>query len=266
MSSMVVVSRLLHFSVALFCMYLFFGIYLYAIQDSLLYHPDTQDFFDCPQFAHYEKVIYEGTRMYYLAQESDSIIVQYHGNAGSACGRFYLQDIFEPTGASVLFVEYSGFANDTISPDKSGILENAQAVTQFVSAQNYSQVIAYGESLGSAVASYHAYVGKVDALILISPFTGMADVVQYHYRIYPATFLLRDTYDSIYWLSNFEGDVLILHGAMDTIVPSQLSQDLAKSLSNATVVRIEYSDKGHNDMWSDEFVADIRDFLESILD
>ena len=81
----------------------------------MIYYPDNQDFYGCEGFKDYEKINFNGTR-FYLFEQSDSVLVYYHGNAGSACDRSFLKDIFEQSNHTLVFVEYAGYSNDTKKP------------------------------------------------------------------------------------------------------------------------------------------------------
>jgi len=73
--------------------YVGLGVYLYVKQASYIYFPDATNFQTCPFFKDAEKIVHNNTRMYYK-QNGDQLAVIYHGNAGSACDRWYFADLF----------------------------------------------------------------------------------------------------------------------------------------------------------------------------
>jgi uncharacterized protein len=245
-------------AIALLMVYLLFGSFLFFNQKSMIYYPDDQDFNQCAGFNSYEKLTFNRTRFYFKQGAQDTVLVHYHGNAGSACDRSYFKYIFEQSNASLIFVEYAGYSNDTINPSKKLILDDVINIRDYITKHNYTHMIVYGESLGSGAASYHAYVGDVTDLILVTPFSKLEAVAQSKYMLYPAFLLLREKYDNIKWLRNYEGSLLIVHGDTDLVIPHSFSEDLFDSVStkNKTYVLIE--GVGHNDIW-DSFL-----FLDTI--
>ncbi|MFC1756459.1 hypothetical protein ACFLY1_00730, partial [Patescibacteria group bacterium] len=73
------------------------------------------DFKSCTFFQDSQKINIGGTRAYYK-ENSKKLILFYHGNAGSACDRSFLRDEFQKLGYSYIFVEYTGYSNDSRKP------------------------------------------------------------------------------------------------------------------------------------------------------
>ncbi len=240
----------------LIAVYVIFGFYLYLDQNAMLYHPDHQNFEGCSGFSDYHMMYFNGTRFYFRQGSVDKVLVYYHGNGGSACDMSSERSIFEKSNASLIFVEYTGYSNGSIRPSKDLILNDVRNIREFISEKNYSDVVVAGYSLGSAAASYQAYLGGVDSLVLVSPFSTLDDVAQLMYRIYPSSMLLRDKYDNIMWLKNFHGNLLILHGEDDFLIPYRLSQKLYESIPSEKKGYVLIKGKGHNDIWSSQELKD----------
>lgn len=242
--------------------YLLFALYLFFIQKSMIYYPDNQNFVTCTAFNDYEKLEHNGTRFYYKENSLEDVFVYYHGNAGSACDRAYHKSIFEESGRSVIFVEYIGYSADDKEPSQKLILKDVENIHEFIEAKYFEDIIVYGQSIGSGAASYHALLGNVNSLILVSTFSSLDDIVQSKYIVYPASILLREKYNNSEWLENFKGDLLILHGDSDVDIPARFSQKLFDGIENENKEYILIEGAGHNDMWSfNEFKTRIINFL-----
>ncbi len=229
--------------------YILFGLFLFFNQNSMLYYPDSQDFNQCSGFNDYEKINFNGTRFYFKQGTENKVIVYYHGNAGSACDRSYFKSIFEQSNASLIFVEYAGYSNDTIKPSKKLILKDVENIHNYLAKENYTNVTIYGQSIGSGAASYHAYLGNINGLILVTPFSNLVDVAQSKYIIYPAFIILKENYANTKWLANYKGSLLIIHGDSDSIIPNKFSKDLFKGVSTKHKNYILIKGRGHNDIW-----------------
>jgi hypothetical protein len=228
----------------------------------MIYFPSAQDFDSCPGFSAYEKVRYNGTRMYVKNQSLD-VIVYYHGNAGSACDRSITSSVFEETGSSVLYVEYAGYSNDPQSPSRERILGDVRNVQVFIEEKGYESVTVYGQSIGSGPASYHASLGGVDRVILVTPFARLSDVAQSQFPMYPVGLLLQEDYDNGAWLSEYDGEVIILHGDQDEVIADRFSRDLYEELQTEKKEYVLIEGVGHNDIWrSVNFQEKLSSFLE----
>ena len=235
--------------VLILVVYVLYGLFLYIFQGSFIYFPDKQDFNECSGFSDAEKVNINGTRFYYK-YNTDKLLVFYHGNAGSACGRTYVKNQFEKMNYSYIFVEYAGYSNDARKPSKKLILQDVENTISFIKKKKFSEIVLAGESIGTGPASYHASLTKPDKIILMAPFTRMSDVAKKHYAIYPIKLLLRNEYDNERWLKDTSSTILIIHGTKDDVVPIKLSKKLSENIKNAKHITIDRA--GHNDLYDYE--------------
>jgi pimeloyl-ACP methyl ester carboxylesterase len=204
--------------------YLAYGVAIYTLQDGFVYHPDRQDFDNCPGFAEAEKINVNGTRAYFK-NNSDKIIIFYHGNAGSACQRAYLGKKFEKLGYSYIFPEYAGYSADSRQPSKQLIFDDVDHINDFLKQRPFKQVLVAGESLGCAMAAYHASTDRDARLLLISPFKSLAGIAKISYPIYPVSLMIHDRYDNGEYAPKIS-DVRIIHGELDEVIPITESRKL----------------------------------------
>ncbi len=226
--------------------YVLFGAYLYFAQKSLIYFPDNTLHSECHAFS--ERAEHNNTRMY-IERGDDRVLVVYHGNAGRACDRTYLSEFSERT---LVLVEYEGYAGQGV-PSSNAHHQNVRDVHEWLLTQGFSDVAVLGESLGTGLAAYHASLGGVGRVVLVAPYTTLAAVAQHHYRVYPGRLLLREQY-STESLHSFDGDILVVHGSTDNIIPAHLSESLP-----GTRVIVE---AGHNDLLHH---SDVRKVITEIL-
>jgi len=234
-------------------LYVLLGVFLFVAQKSILYYPDDRKFEECFAFSDYEKMDYNGTRFYFKEQSSRALVF-YHGNARSACDESFLKPLFEASGASVLFVEYAGYAGYDQGPSKDLILQDVQNIHDFLEEQSFTDTIVFGESLGSGPASYHASLGGVSRLVLVSSFSSMEDLAQFKFKIYPMSVLLKEDYDNVKSLKKFDGDLLMIHGEQDTLIPFSFSRALFDSFPGENKEYVLIPDYGHNFLWNSEIV------------
>jgi fermentation-respiration switch protein FrsA (DUF1100 family) len=234
----------------LLILYLMFGILMLSFQSNFLYHPDgNNNFEECSGFDEYEKITINGTRFYYKNLEfSDTVLVYYSGNGGSACDRSGLRNYYEGYQASTLFVEYSGYSDDRREPSIELLQQDVHNVAKFI--KNKTKVYVVGESLGTGVASYHAYSYEVNILLLLAPFYSTKDLGVEKFPYYPISFLEIENYNSAYWLSNFDGRLVMLHGELDSNIPYTQSQKLFDSLAIVDKHLFVFPFAKHNDLYN----------------
>jgi pimeloyl-ACP methyl ester carboxylesterase len=243
-------------------MYIFLCILLYLNQRSLIYFPGRQDFNSCAGFRDYEKLEHKGTR-FYFKNASKSALVYYHGNAGSACDRAFLKPLFERSNRSILFVEYTGYSSDKKKPSMKAILADIRNIHDFLEKRRLTKNTVVGLSIGASAAAYHASLGGVDKVLLIAPFSTMEGRAKAEYWMFPVSLLLTEKYDNVRWLSSFKGDVMIIHGDADRVIPDRHSRKLFETLSTEKKEYVSVNGYGHNDIWDAELTSEkVNEFIQ----
>ena len=242
--------------------YISFGAFLAIFQESIVYYPNSQDFRSCADFQNAEKVDYKDTRMYIKDTEKPTIVL-YHGNAGSACDRSFYADIFTQAGYGYIIVEYAGYSNDSQKPSHELIKYDVQNVLAYINENHISRITVVGESIGTGIASYHASLQSPDKLLLISPFTTLADMAKKRFWFYPTSVLVNNAFDNTVALKQYRNPITIIHGNKDSIIPLKLGQKLFDSLQTEKKFVI-IDGGGHNDLFLyPETYTTITNFLES---
>lgn len=183
--------------------------------------------------------------------ESKRLLV-FHGNAGNALMRDYFVQLFRTMNPdwSIYLFEYPGYGARAGSPGEGEFV--AAAIDAFDSL-NHGNSTTYtyllGESLGSAVAAQLASSrpDSISGLLLITPFNRMSDVGRYHFPWLPIRPLLRDQYDSVQALENYEGPVVIVTAEQDQVVPPQFGRKLYDAYSGPKYYH-QLENSGHNNI------------------
>lgn len=215
---------------------------------SYIYFPDKTDFYDCPYFTDAEKIEQNGTRMYFR-QNGEDLVVVYHGNAGRACDRTYYGSLFDDNNISYILVEYAGFSGDKKRPSRELILRDVSNVIAKLKTLQYKTLTIIGESVGSGVAGEHIAIDESDKLIFIAPFARLSDVSRFHYPFLPSSLLGSEGYDNTKIIGDYKGELLIIHGTDDKIIPFSMGKGLfdgAVSAKEKEFMSIEH--RGHNDI------------------
>jgi pimeloyl-ACP methyl ester carboxylesterase len=241
--------------------YVAFGTFLSLNQEKIVYQPFPQDFNSCSSFSDAEKITHQGTRMY-VHNTSKPVVVLYHGNAGSACDRDFYADMFNQAGYGYVIVEYAGYSNDDRETSHNLVKQDAKNVVAFLEKREIEDVTIVGESIGTGVAGYHTSIAQPEKLLLISPFTNLADIANSRFWFYPASILVDNAFDNAFNLNDYSGQVTIIHGTEDNIIPHRFGKKLFEALYTEKNF-ISIPNAGHNDLFLyEETYATVQNFLK----
>jgi len=173
----------------------------------------------------------------------------FHGNAGYALHREYFVAGFQSLGDEwdVFLFEYPGYGARRGKPSEATFKTGATHALESLLRADTRPIYVIGESLGSGVASYlaGAFPEQVAGLLLVTPFSSLADVAAHHYPFLPVRTLLSERYDSVEALSRYKGPVAFLLAGRDEVVPTILGRQLYESYSGPKWLRVE-ARAGHN--------------------
>jgi fermentation-respiration switch protein FrsA (DUF1100 family) len=167
-----------------------------------------------------------------------------HGNGELAD---YWVDEFGPPRASgwaVLLLEYPGYGRSAGRPSEGAVRAVANAAFEWARRDprfDMRHIVAYGRSLGGAVAAGLAADRNLPGLILESAFTSVRPFAA---EVHVPAFLVRDPFDTLAALKAYRGRVLVLHGRNDTIVPIAHGRTLAAAVAGSAFFELAC---GHND-------------------
>lgn len=249
-----------------------FGLYvlfLWSMQRYLLFWP-SHDYVspqeaDLPEFTENPITATDGTvfmTWYAAGDKSKPAILFFHGNAFqiSAFAPYLMP--FVRRGYGVLAMEYRNFGNTKGTTLQEDIFADAAMTYDWLKAQGYPQIIVYGYSYGTAVASGLTSLRPVKKLILTAPFASMRGLVA-EKSVPLGSLVMRDTYPSKDYLQQYHGALLIIHGQNDLLIPVHHGQMLydAAAAKDKELVLLEHTDH-HNIFFKEKNLPIIFAWLE----
>jgi len=171
-----------------------------------------------------------------------------HGNAGNICHRLESISTFHNLGMHVLIFDYHGYGTSTGKPGEAETYEDVLAAWNYlVDLRGVPQdhIVAFGRSLGGAVAAWLAARVDPRALVLESSFTSVPDIAQNAFPFLPARWLSRFKYNTLARLPLIDCPVLVAHGTRDRTVSISHGRRLFEH-ANEPKQFIEF-DGAHND-------------------
>jgi fermentation-respiration switch protein FrsA (DUF1100 family) len=179
---------------------------------------------------------------------SGRVLVHFHNNRETAVDPIWLARQFADRGLDVVLVEYRGYgvSRAGAAPTEQGLYLDAEATLDELARRGYGpeRVVLWGTSLGSGVAAEMARRHRGAALVLVSAYTSIPDLVREYAHLAPPTLLLPDRFDTAAKTSDIHVPTLIVHGDADEIVPFWMGEHLAASIAGATFVRVQSGKHG----------------------
>ena len=169
------------------------------------------------------------------------------GNGGNRLSRAEFAQALSRRGMAVLLMDYRGYGGNPGRPSESGLAADADAAAAALEELGYpsARTIHFGESLGTGVVAALQARKPPAGVVLRSPFTELADVGAHHYPWLPVRLLLRDRFPVTERLADSDVPVTVIYGSRDSIVPTELSEqvaDEAPSLFERVVLTADHND------------------------
>jgi len=252
--------------------YLIITFILYKSQRSLLYHPSENNYFGDKLMVSIDKVkIKTEDNIELLAWYHHKDIDNYktilflHGNAGSLENRIHKINHFKEMEINFLIISWRGFSGNDGKPTEEGLYKDARSAVKWLINKGVKKenIIIYGESLGTGVATEISQNENFAGIVLESPFTSMVAAGKSKYPIFPIGLLLKDKYESDKKIKNIKSPVLVMHGEVDTIVPFWMGKKIYELANDPKYYYFpEYDD--HMMEYNDKLINTLKSFIKSL--
>ena len=187
----------------------------------------------------------------FSAPEKGPVLLFCHGNAGNISHRLENIRLLVDRGLQVFIFDYRGYGRSSGRPSEAGIYRDGLAAYDHLVQRlgiSRGDIIAFGRSLGAAVALEIALQRKVRCLVMESAFTstkGMAGTMFVFGLLAP---FLPAHYANLDKIPRLMVPKLIIHGREDKIVPFAMGKKLFESASRPKLF-YPMDGAGHNDTY-----------------
>ena len=252
--------------------YFFILFFTYIFQRNLLYHPTENNYFG-------DKILVDVEKIKIITPDNIQLVAWYHkknlnnyktilflhGNAGSLDNRIHKINHFKDMNINFLIIAWRGFSGNKGKPTEEGLYEDARSAVRWLKSNGVEEnnIIIYGESLGTGVATEIAQNKNFAGVILESPFTSMIDAGKDKYPYLPVRLLLKDKYESNKKIKNVKSPILIMHGKVDNIVPFHMGKKMYELANDPKYFYFsEYDD--HMMEYNEKLLNVLKDFISSL--
>jgi pimeloyl-ACP methyl ester carboxylesterase len=238
--------------------YALLGIALYYLQDRILFHPAAfakDKKYDLPYSFRemnipYDKETNLNIIQFYPVHDSVTrgVVLYFHGNRQNIAWYAKQAINFTSKNYEVWMMDYPGFGKSTGVFTEKRLYDYALQLYK-LARTHYApaQIILYGKSMGTGIASQLASVRDCKYLLLEAPYYSMTALASHFFPIYPVGQLIHYRFPVNEYLLQVTAPVVIFHGSSDWIIPyAQASRLIASMKPTDEFVTIE---KGsHNDL------------------
>mgnify|MGYP001157851789 CR=1 FL=1 len=232
-------------SVVLFVAILYVGLCaaLYFFQRSMIYYPQPRS---PGEMSATLPLSVDGAELVISVRAHDGpdAIVYFGGNGEDVT--FNLPSFSEAfPGHALYLMNYRGYGGSSGSPSEADIAQDALALFDYVHA-GHPNVLVMGRSLGSGVAIRLASQRPATGLVLITPFSSIAELGASQFPMFPVKWLIRDRYESWRYAPLIDVPTLLVVAEHDEIIPRASTEALyARFRPGIARLRV-IPDTGHN--------------------
>jgi fermentation-respiration switch protein FrsA (DUF1100 family) len=246
---------LLGFIIALALLYIIALVGAYFAQTSLIFYP--RKLARAFQFGAGAQEVFLTTRdnetingLFFTGTKKE-VILYFHGNAGDLSTWQYIMADFAQLGYGMLIIDYRGYGKSTGTLSEEGLYADADAAYEFLISKGFAaqQIIIYGRSIGTGVATDLASRKPCKGLVLESPYTNMIALAKEKARWLLPGLILKYRLDNLSKLRHIHVPIVFFHGTKDELIPAAHTDTL---YANYTGVKkkILIEGAGHNDTGS----------------
>lgn len=248
--------RFLKIGLATVFLYVFFIVGFYGFQEVFIFQaralPDDYHF----QVDHpFEEVFLntkDGARLHGILLKSNNskgAILYFHGNRKGIDRWGEIASYFLKYDYDVLLMDYRGYGKSQGERFEEALHQDALLAYNYVVGQyGEKDIIIYGRSLGSGIATQLAAKVDAKALILETPYHNFAEMLVDRLKILPSKKLINYHFDSEAFIRKVNYPVYIFHGSSDYVVPVEYGQKLAESIDPNLLTHTIIEGGGHNNL------------------
>jgi len=218
--------------------YCLVGIALYYLQEKFLFHPqelpaDHKFSFD-QRFEELNVVMNATDSINVVKFLPDSpargAVIYFHGNRQNIERYAGFAKSFTRKGYEVWMPDYPGFGKSRGSRSEKDLYRQAYQVYNMVRSRfSQGQIIIYGKSFGTGLASYLASEVDCRMLILETPYNSITGLFSFYAPVYPVNAMSNYKLPTDKFLEYIKEPVIIFHGDDDGVIP----------LRNASTLRLK---------------------------
>ncbi|MGH6736000.1 MAG: alpha/beta hydrolase [Methyloceanibacter sp.] len=202
---------------------------------------------------------------YSPARDGKPTLLYFGGNSGNAAYRAGKIKMMAADGYGVFLLNYRRYGGSGGRPTEKRVAADAVSAYDYLRGLGVAphDIVLYGESLGTAVATRLALQREVKALVLEAPFTSVVDVGRLMWPLLPLNLIMVDQYRTIDRIGQVEVPLFIIHGGRDNVIPLDHARRVFHAANEPKALCV-VPRAGHSDVFEQGAWGKVRDFLVSL--
>lgn len=202
---------------------------------------------------------------YRPAEQGKRTLLYFPGNSGNVAARAGKIRAMAADGFGVFIVNYRGYGGSASRPTEKRLVRDAVSAYDTLRGLGVPprDIVVYGESLGTGVATQLCQQREAEALVLESPFTSVVDVGKLAWPLLPLHQIMVDQYRTIDRIDSLHVPLFIVHGGRDAVIPLDMARRVFHTANEPKTLTV-IPRAGHNDLFEQGAWARVRDFLAGL--
>lgn len=226
----------------------------YGYQERLIFFPSKMPLNHTYDFCHDFEEIFLKTEdgaelnaVHIKQPESKGIVIYFHGNSGNISHLNHVANLFSSKGYESLLVDYRTYGKSTGELSEEALYSDAQLFYDYI-LENYEEknIVIYGRSFGTGIATWLASKNNPAKLILESPFFSAVALGSHRFPFLPVEWLSRYRFPSNTYVKQINCPIYIFHGTNDEVIPYTSAKRLYESMATDRKKLFSIKDGGHN--------------------
>lgn len=226
----------------------------YYFQERLIFFPSKmpmQHVYDfCQPFEELFLTAPDGAKLNAVHIKNNStkgVVLYFHGNSGNVSHLSHVANLLSNKGYDAVLVDYRTYGKSTGAMSEQALNDDAQLFYDYA-LKHYAEneIVVYGRSFGTGVASGLAAKNNPCRLILESPFSSAVDLGKHRFPILPIAWLSQFRFPSTEFMPEVKCPIYIFHGTEDNIIPYKFAKKLFKAIPGKGKKMYTIKGGGHN--------------------
>ena len=236
--------------------YLIFASMLYFLQEKMIFLPvSLPEDYRYEFNANFEEIFLEnqdGARLnglHFKSKDPRGVILYFHGNAGNLARWGEITQYFTRFQYDVVVMDYRTYGKSRGKLSESALYEDGQIFYDYVVEQfKEDQLIIYGRSLGTGIATWLGSRNDPAQIILETPYYSFLDIGQERFPYLPVKWMLKYHFRSHEYVQQISCPITIFHGTNDNVVPIRSGRKLFDSIPGSSKEMVVIEGGGHNNL------------------
>jgi len=238
--------------------YVIGGVALYFLQDYILFHPVTLKRDHNYNFPEKHKEInipitensnLNIVQFFSTDTVTKGIVLYFHGNKKNISWYAKYPPYFTKHGYEVWLIDYPGFGKSTGKFTEQTLYDWSNYMYNFARTRfSADNIIVYGKSMGTGIATHLASIQPCKKLILETPYYDYPSVLKHYLPIYPIEWMIHYKIPTHDYIEKVIAPITILQGTDDWLVTYNNAKRLRPFLKPGDEF-ITIKDGEHNDLF-----------------